>query len=363
MHAAARLDRATVIGLALGVAGVLALLALQPFFSTTRGYGYDLQAYVAAAQRVAAGGTPYQPETLGGPFSPGPAGLYLYPPPLAALLAPFSGLPFEVIAAGWWILRVGALAGACALLPVPAWIRGVLLGVAAISYPVLIDLNLGNVSLIVLLLTVCAWRWLDRPAGSIAVAGALALRPTLVVLPLWSLLRRQWRAVAWTVGAGLALILLTLPLVGLGAYGDYLTVLRNLSGLTGVERNVDLGSAALLLGLPDWVAQLALLAGYALAVLAIGLGLRRDRDTGFVVTVMASLLLAPLLWVHYLVALLLPAALLAARGYAWAVLLPLLGWLPEPTLPLVAVAASLLPFLGSRTLDARPTTAAVAQPG
>lgn len=363
MHAPARLDRATVVGLALGVAGVLLLLAVQPFFSGTRGYGYDLAAYVAAAQRVAAGGTPYQPETLDGPFSAGPGGLYLYAPPLAALLAPISGLPFEALAAGWWILRVAALAGACALLPAPTWVRGALLGVAAISYPVLIDLNLGNVSLVVLLLTVCAWRWLDRPAGSIAVALALALRPTLVVLPIWSLLRRQWRAVAWTVAAGLVVILLSLPLVGLGAYRDYLTVVRNLSDLTGVARNVDLGSAALLLGLSPELARVALLVGYALGVLAIALGLRRDRDTGFVMTVMASLLLAPLLWVHYLVALLLPAALLAARGHPWAVLLPLLGWLPESLLPLAALAGTFLPLVAPSPLDARPTTAAAAQPG
>ncbi|MGZ6257684.1 MAG: glycosyltransferase family 87 protein [Candidatus Limnocylindrales bacterium] len=348
MHAAARPDRATLVALLLGALAVLFLLAVLPFFRTTSGYGYDLAAYTAAAARVAAGGTPYQPETLSGPFSAGPAGLYLYAPPLSIALAPFAGLPFATVAAGWWILRVALLALACLLLPVPPWIRGTLLFVAALSYPVLLDLNLGNVSIVVLLLTVCAWRWLDRPAGAIAVAVSLALRPTLAVLPIWSLLRRQWRSVAWTAGAGLVLIGLTLPFVGLGGYRDYLTVVRNLSDLTGVPRNVDLGSAALLLGLSPALAQLALFVGYGLGILAIALGLRRDRATGFVMTVMASLLLAPLLWVHYLVALILPAALLAARGYRWAILLPLLGWLPEPLLALAALAGTFLPLLPAR---------------
>ena len=39
---------------------------------------------------------------------------------------------------------------------------------------------------------------------------------------------------AWTIAAGLVLIVLTLPLVGLDGYFDYLTVLRNMSEVTGV---------------------------------------------------------------------------------------------------------------------------------
>ena len=40
------------------------------------------------------------------------------------------------------------------------------------------------------------------------------------------------------------------------------------------------------------------------------------------VTIGATLLLAPLLWDHYLAALLLPAAFLAQRGRWWGLLLP-----------------------------------------
>ncbi len=348
MQAVARPERATMVALATATLGIGFLLAVLPFFSGTPGHGFDLVAYVAAARRVLTLGTPYQAETLGGPFSAGPAGLYLYPPVLAVLLAPFASLPFAAIAAGWWILRVGLLALACALLPVPRWVRAALLLVAAISYPVLLDLNLGNVSLVVLVLTVVAWRWLDRPTGAAAIGLAIALRPTLFVVPVWMLLRRQWWALAWTVASGLLLVALTLPFVGLAGYRDYATMIRNLGGLTGVPRNVDLGSAALLLGASPAVGQISLFAGYILAVLAIALGLRRDAETGLVVTVMASLLLAPLLWAHYLVALILPAALLAARGQRWAVLLPLLGWLPEALLPLAVLACTFLPLAVAR---------------
>ena len=55
--------------------------------------------------------------------------------------------------------------------------------------------------------------------------------------------------------------------------------------------------------------------------------LRYDRETSFMVTIGATLLLAPLLWDHYLATLLLPAAFLAQRGRWWGLALPLLAWL------------------------------------
>jgi hypothetical protein len=140
-------------------------------------------------------------------------------------------------------------------------------------------------------------------------------------------------------------VALSLPWLAPRVWLEYVTVLRNVSDVTGVQANVDLGSAVLLLGGPPGLAQAALYVGYALAVAAVLLSLRRDRELSYVVTLMASLLLSPLLWNHYLTNLLIPAAFLASRGRAWGLGLPLLGWLPNPLLPLVAVAGLLLPFL------------------
>jgi hypothetical protein len=66
---------------------------------------------------------------------------------------------------------------------------------------------------------------------------------------------------------------------------------------------------------------------------------------GYIVAVGASLLITPLLWSHYLVALLLPAAYLADRVRLPFIALPLLGWLPLHLVPFVAIAATFLPFL------------------
>ena len=174
------------------------------------------------------------------------------------------------------------------------------------------DFALGNVSVLLLLPLAAAWRWLDRPLGSVAQALAISVRPMLGVLLIWQFLRRRWRAVAWTIGAGLVLIALSLPFVGIDGYRDYLTVLRNLSGLTGVEEQRPRSRAlaqrsAPTSRSPSWP-SCQLCAGIA----AIGLSLRRDREIGFVVTATASLLLSPLLWDHYLAMLVLPAAFLAA---------------------------------------------------
>ena len=339
--------REAAIATLLGLVGLAALVAAWAALRESVGHDYDLAAYLGAAARVAAGGTPYQPETLGGPFRPGPAELYLYPPGLAVLLAPFAGLPGSLVSAGWFALRVGALAAGCALMPVRPWIRGTSLLVAAASYPVLLDVNLGNVSVVVFALTAAAWRFLDRPSGSIAVAAALALRPPLLLVVAWWALRRRWGPIAWAFGAAVVLAALALPFVGLAGYTDYLVVVRNLTGMQGVPRNADFGSLALAAGLPPPLPTLAFIGG-ALAGLGIMLaGLRRDRDVAFVTAVGASLLLAPLLWVHYLVALILPAALLADRGRRWAILLPLLGWLPEPFLPFVAMIGALAPLLAA----------------
>ncbi len=347
------------LGTGLALLGLTVLVAaFSIWIGRSPGWAYDFHAYYDAAVRLVATGTPYQAETLGGPFRPGPFGLYLYSPPLAILFVPMTWLGEQAAVMAWLILRVGVLALTCALMPVSTPIRLASLGVASLSAPFLFDLNLGNVSLIVTFFAVLVWRWLDKPIGAIALAASLTLRPTMAIVCGWWLLRGWWRPVAWTAAAAAVIVLATLPFVGVDRWLEYITVLRNVSNVTGVRSNVDLGSSVLLLQGPAWAATLALYAGYALAAVAVLVSLRRDRELSYVVTVMSSLLLAPLLWDHYLTMLLLPAAFLASRGRPWALALPLLCWLPvmiavwlpqarpfaEAVLPYVAIVGLLLPF-------------------
>jgi hypothetical protein len=346
-------DRWMVVGIPLAVLGLLWMVMGFLAFPGGEGWGYDYRAYADAADRLVATGSLYQAETLDGPYRPGPYGLYMYAPPLGIAIVPLAGLALDLAASTWYLLHVIALMAACALMPVRTGIRLASFGVAALSLAVTRDLVLGNISVLLLLPLSAAWRWLDRPIGSIAQAVAISVRPMLGMLIIWQLLRRQWRAVTWTVAAGLVLVVLSLPFVGLQGYRDYLTVLSNLTEVTGVEFNYDLASTALTLGVPEGVATIALIIGYAIAIGAMLLSLRRDRELGFIVTVTGTLLLSPLLWDHYLAMLVLPAAFLAQRGRPWALLLPLASWLPAELLPFVVVAAVLLPFTARDVRDDR----------
>jgi hypothetical protein len=328
---------------AAGVAALFLLLASTQFVKSS-GYAFDFNCYWGGAQRLAAGTGIYLPQNLEGPFQHGAPAVYVYAPPLAVLMAPATALPFDVAAFGWLVLHLVALVAACALMPVGRPIRLAAFAVAAFSSPLLVDLNLGNVSTFVLLVSVIGWRWLDRPAAAVALAAGMALRPQLGVVLVWWLVRRRFRLVAWAVLAGAALVIATLPFVGVQGYADFLRVVRN-DQVAGVIHNGSLESAAIFLGFSGPVPTLAFVLGAAVAVGAILVSLRRDTEISYAVTLCASLLLTPLLWGHYLLVLLIPAALLAQRGRVWALALPLLGWLPDGAISIAAFAGLLLPLV------------------
>jgi hypothetical protein len=339
-----RRHRELVVGGTAAVLFGLLVLALVALYGSSA-WAYDFAAYHAAVERLVATGSPYQASTLAGPFNAGPAGLYLYSPLPAVVLLPLAGLALNDAAVVFLALKLAALVASCALMPVSRVVRLAVLAVACISAPVLQDLNLGNASLIVTLLAVVSWRYLDRPAGSAAVTAALAVRPTMGLFLGWWLLRGRLRPLFWAAAVAAALFLASLPFVGLRSWTDYVTLLGNLSGFEGVYRNFALDAVLSRLGIAAPVAMAALFATYAIAAGAVVLSLRRDRELSFVVTLGATLLISPLLWDHYLTNLLVPAAFLAGRGRWPAVLLPLLCWLPQDLLPAVALAGMLLPFV------------------
>lgn len=317
------------------------------------GWGLDYLAYHDAALRLAATGTPYQAETIGGPFYPGPSGLYLYSPPPAALVWPIAMLGAELAIVVWLALHVIALVLACALMPVSATVKLAAFGISSLSWPVLFDIKLGNVSIFVTLLAVASWRWLDRPGSAFAIALSLFVRPTMAVVAVSWALRRHWRGVVWTAVAAIAVVAAFAPFIPLRAWTDYAAVLRNGGDLGRALESSHFTAGLVALGLPDSVARFGLPVSVLVGVAAVVLSLRRDAELGLAVAVSASLLLSPLLWDHYLVQLLLPAAFLASRGRVWGLGLPLLGWLPTALLPLVAISAVWLPFLARSVTGTR----------
>jgi hypothetical protein len=338
----------------------LAVLGLAVFvFVNSSGFGYDFRAYDAAARRVAGG----EPLYLSGSVEDYRAGryegLYLYPPTVAVAFLPVTLLTEQAATLAWLSLRVGLLVVGCWALPVSWRARAAILGAAGLSFPVLFDLNIGNVSVVVFALCAAAWRWMDSPIAAVAHAMLIALRfPFGIFVLTWSV-QRRWRALGRTIAAGLILVAISLPIVGASSYLEYVAIIRGLPDVSVGQHNLSLKSMALELGLADPLASLALPLGYALGLAAIAFaGHRRDASTAFVVTATATLLVTPFMHPHYLVLLLLPSAWLMDRGHWWAFGLPLLGWLPDDFLPLVGPLAILLVLLVSRRQSNREASTA-----
>lgn len=328
---------APVLAVVLGAA-VLGLAVLV--FINSTGFGYDFRAYDSAARRVGAGEPVFLPGSVEAYREGRYEGLYLYPPTLAIALLPLTLLSTSGATIAWLVLRLALLAAGCAALPVSGRTRAGVFAVACVSFPVLFDLNIGNVSIVVFALCAAAWRWLHHPVAGLAHAALIAIRFPFGLFAVTWLAERRWRALGWTIAAGVVLILVTIPFVGLSSYFDYVAILRGLPDISVGQHNLSLKSTALELGLPDGLANLALPAGYVVGlVMTVFAARRRDASTAFVVTCLATLLVAPFIHPHYLVLLLLPAALLADRGHWWALGLPLLGWLPDLVLPLLGPLA------------------------
>jgi hypothetical protein len=325
--------------IALALAGAAILTLAVAIFVNSRGFGYDYVAYDAAARRIAAGLPLYLPGTAEAYARGEYEGLYLYPAPLAIAMVPFTLVDERTATFAWMAFRVVLLVLGCAALPVSIRTRLLTFAVACVSFPVLFDLNIGNVSIVVFALTAFAWRLEGQMVASILHAALVAIRfPFGIYLVLW-LAQRRFQILIGTLAAGLALILVSIPMVGVGTYLDYVTILRDLPDISTGEHNLSLRSTASRLGLSGVLLTALTLIGYAAGLAAVVFaGLRRDRDIAFVVTAVATLMVTPFIHPHYLVLLLLPAALLMQRGQTWAILIPLLGWLPGILLPLVAPA-------------------------
>ena len=334
--------------------GLAVILFASLSFIGSEGFAFDFRAYDEAARRIASGQPLYLVDTVQRYNSGQYAGLYLYPPQMAIALVPFTAFAPTTAAIVWLWFRLLALAVGCAVMPVAGWIRLVIFGMAAFSFPVLYDLNLGNVSAVVFLLSAVIWRLGPRPAAGAVLAVLIAIRYPFGAVAIAWLAMRRWRVLAVMMGTGLTLLALALPIVGFGGYIDYVTILRGLRDIsTGVD-NLSFTASLAGAGAPDGIARIV---GLASMVAAAGftywVGWKRDPETAIVVALTAPLLVAPFFHPHYLVALLIPAAFLANRGRPWAVALPLLGWLPGPVLPLVAALAMVLP------LAARPMATGV----
>lgn len=323
---------ALVVSLAVVLAFRLGQFAL---FSTQIQWGYDFSAYWTAGGHLLAGEPIYAPAQLAGPYAPQRHYLYLYPPPLAAAVAPLvAAIPGDYRVANWAWLALGVVILVATVLAVgrreglfdvgrlggllAGRGRWLLVGAAFALPPVVGELVLGNVHLLLLGLLGLAWlairrgtRGGDRLAGlAIGVAAVIKVFPGILIL--WFLARRRWSAAAWVVVGAVVATLLALPFTGVEPWRDYPTVLANLSAPSDTRDT---------LAPAVWLSPLLGFTGARVLVTTTGVlvllwaARRLDERASFAVAVVVSILVAPALYQHYLAILVLPL-LLALAGRA-----------------------------------------------
>jgi hypothetical protein len=273
-------------------------------------------AYLPAAHAVLHGGSPFHPDAIGArePF--------VYPPLLAYLLAPFTLLPpvaAEILATA---LAVAAVPATLLVLGVRDWRC---YAIVFLWWPTIIAVQSANITLPLLFGVALVWRYRDRKALAAVIAGlVIALKPFFWPILFWFVATRRYRAAA--MAAASAALLVFVPWAGIG-FAGLVGYPHLLSRVSSVEGPRGYSIAVLLHAVLSWksATMVELVFGSALLVVVFLAGRRgRDKDA-FALSLVAMLVLSPLLEMHYLALLLVVIALYRHTfGLAWAV--PLLAW-------------------------------------
>ena len=343
--------RLTELIVPVGSVGLLVLMLGLVLASAGKTLGYDYTCYEGAARHLV-DGKPIYDNAFSITVGTCP-GTYTYPPAFAVALVPW--LLFGGAAAGAWCVAMAAcfLVGV-ALLPVRRNVRWLIVVVAALDWPLLYAVKLGQVEPILFLLFAAAWRWMDRPwAVGVATAVGTLVKVQPALLGVWAVATGRWRAAAVAVGVGVAAAAAATLFTGPGAWATYADLVRGLGGTFSTDHNFAPGAVAHLAGASDAIASAVQLASAGLAVAALLVAFRwASPAASLQVTIVVSQLLSSPLRDHYAVLLLLPVAWLVSRGRTWAALIPLLGWIGlfafvEDSTPNWQAAASMpLTFFG-----------------
>ena len=303
----------TAIRRALGLVAIAVFVTAAIPIVTTFPVAIDLIIPLKAAERWLAGGVVYVADGFSDLQVLPP---FLYPPFVLPVVAPFTVLPELLVRWVWFALTVGGGIFACRRLAIP-WliVPGVLLW-----SPMLGGIWGGNVQIFLFAaFTLAFWRApprqdlrpepvdLDAPGGVTARTGFLAAAVGSVKISqiqVWlAVLRRSPRAALLGLTPWLAIVVVTLPLVGVGLYGSWLDQVARASDPAWPAMG-----PSLLAYLPKAVFAIVTLASFVLALRV------RGPDTGAWLGLL-MLLVTPNLH-DFNGVFLLPAMLLIRREFA-----------------------------------------------
>jgi hypothetical protein len=262
---------------------------------------YDLNVYLGAAERWMNGGQAYVTTVLTNWPSTARADFFLYPPPLLPFFALLSQLPAAPVAATWTASQLACWYRAFRILGLPPSLSLLLLAFP----PVMIGLESGNVAGLTFLLFVAA----VRAGGWLVVDGIFKVQSGIPVL--WLLRQRRWRGLLAGMAAVSAIVLVTLPLVGVDSWRAWWAGLGYRASSQAFVDALYGYSYAKELSAPAYVAACG-------ALMVVALAFRGRR--GLAALGLASLFASPALWPHGFV-FALPAVLMLESGTAvWLVL-------------------------------------------
>jgi hypothetical protein len=254
----------------------------------------------------------------------GRSGGFVYPPPVAFLLIPFTFLPYSAAAAIWIALILACIPLLLLALDVRDWRCHALTLVAASSLAVVTS---GSVSAFLALGAALLWKYRDRRMAAALIVGTIVVAK----LYLWPLLvwlvairRGRTAALGLATAAGLALAGWAITgFAGLTAYP------HRVSSVTDLEQGQSYSPVALALSLGGSArAGEALAVACGLALLAAVFRSARGADgerRSFVLAIAATFAFSPISWLHYFVLLAVPIAL-ASPAFALLWMLPLGFW-------------------------------------
>ena len=212
---------------------------------------------------------------------------YLYSPLAAALTVPALAQPTDVAVVAWLAFKVALLAAGTAIAT-----RGlnradrVLLGVALVGFlPLLYDLELGNVTVIVLAALVAIVWTPDRIVTGIPMGLILATapKPQLVPLLIWLVIVHR-RALAGALVTAALATLVGLAIMGVAPYEAWIAALRAPAYLnSGAVINLALWPLPPFIAIPGAVASVG----------AFLVALHRGYWPGLIAAICVGLLLAP----------------------------------------------------------------------
>lgn len=281
----------------------------------------------------------------------------VYPPFYYLAVSPLSELEYSTAARIWLVMMTVALIASLLLLHKQLGLSPLALIVVSLTVPILLSLNCGQKSTVLLLIftaTFCLLRR-EKHFSAGAVFALIAFKPHLAIpLGLMMAYKKQWRFLGGAFVV-LALQVSMCSLAGIGVCLDYVNV------CVGMGDYVQTGGYVLEKGFSFWSAWQLLLGGANVAKLAsflsasaivvamlrswrgqLSLSSRRF-EIQFSLVIFATVLVAPHLYSYDLTMLILPAALVSRSAAnanvraGWLALFAIMFFFTEQIIELVRV--------------------------